>query len=594
MATRRGKRTRSEMSDDQVGVEAEMEKWKKVAQMIGVTLDDVCNMAEAERSALVLLVPTENNGKDNVDPAEDLVDVEDLLGSSDGEDNFYGKPSENSTVSHGTHVTETPLKKVKVMIERCDVDMKGGFLGGNICSSSSSSPVSTNLNDEYKSPTFKKRSKPTSLTPRGSGGKDVNWLTSNEIGGLKTLEDIVKSNETLSFNAVLQKVTSWNSNKLNTKIVGTLQPIASSNDYFKIMEKNPQKYKLDKKCSSLVSLEEASSSSLRVICHGLEGIKFVKSQGVCTGQEDPGLVRIGPDNSVKNGFAAVKRKGMGRGLVEKTSEKNGNKRFTRTTRNSSNATSSDIYDDIFDYGEHASSDDFEIDNNDYMAKKKVDKKQSIKRGGTIISDSDDDFKDDVKEVNKGERAKITKMETRQNPLGVGKNRVKISQGKGKGSPAGKSDGNQPSMLDFVDSTRFGKLNANEKPVSYDPLSHLVKLGGDRGNEPTSSSSSHGPLPQSANFGAGGSDALTPTKRMSSSTKSSLERQDRRTYENKNKGQTGICPLCLKVQWKNQLAMHAAECSGDTAEAGSDELCSWCLKLIPAGNFKLHTLRCSGD
>jgi len=338
------------MSDDQVGVEAEMEKWKKVAKMIGVTLDDVCNMAEAERSALVLLAPIENNGKDNVDPAEDLVNVQEV---SDGEDNSYGKPF------------ETP-EKVKVMVKRCDLN---GVLGGNICNFSFNSPASTNLNE--------------------------------------------------SINSVLMKVTSWNS-KFNTTFLGTFQPIATSNDYFNAMEKNPQNFRLDKKCASLVSLEKADSSSLRDIYQGFKGIKFVKSQGVCTGQEDPGLVSIGPDNSVKNGFAAVKKKSMERGSIE---------------------------------------------------------------------------------------------------------------------------------------------------------------------ESTSSSSSHGPLPQSANFGAGVSDALTPKKHMSNTSKSSVERKVIRTE---------ICPLCLQVQWINQLEMHAAECSGDTAEAGSNELCSGCLKLIPIGTFKDHSLRCNGD
>lgn len=94
MATKRATRSRSGEDHDGVTdvIEEEMNKWRAVAEMIGETLENVCNMGHHERNQLVLLLPADVdfNEKDATIDEKDAT-IDELLGSEDEDENRTSK-----------------------------------------------------------------------------------------------------------------------------------------------------------------------------------------------------------------------------------------------------------------------------------------------------------------------------------------------------------------------------------------------------------------------------------------------------------------------------------------------------------------------
>lgn len=202
-----------------------------------------------------------------------------------------------------------------------------------------------------------------------------NQLKTNPTGfktdiKLECGEEVDKTKSSCYTNMVIRKIHSWNANdKFNDGI--TFDNISSNIECFKAIEKSPLKYKINKKTSpNVVSLED--------IYKVFSGVKYIKSQAVHSFLDDPVLVNVFPDKSVKKGIAVLKSK-RDRGLesswkaqegghsIEETSEMNGDTRGPK--KNMRSKTSSKIFDDMFDVKTPDSADEFQVDDkgslNDY-------------------------------------------------------------------------------------------------------------------------------------------------------------------------------------------------------------------------------------
>jgi len=107
MASRRATRTRAgEENEGGNDVIEEMNKWRKVAEMIGESLEFVCSMGLQERNDLLQLLPTDDDDND-----KDAT-VDELLGTDDEDDNK--KVKRTRPLDPETDDEEEPTKKAKI------------------------------------------------------------------------------------------------------------------------------------------------------------------------------------------------------------------------------------------------------------------------------------------------------------------------------------------------------------------------------------------------------------------------------------------------------------------------------------------------
>jgi len=108
MASRRATRTRTgeENEGGNDVIEEEMNKWRKVAEMIGESLEFVCSMGLQERNDLLQLLPTDDDDND-----KDAT-VDELLGTDDEDDNK--KVKRTRPLDPETDEEEEPSKKAKI------------------------------------------------------------------------------------------------------------------------------------------------------------------------------------------------------------------------------------------------------------------------------------------------------------------------------------------------------------------------------------------------------------------------------------------------------------------------------------------------
>jgi len=214
-----------EDEDGRKSVIDEMKMWRKVAEMIGTTLEDVCAMDEHERNSLLFLLPSP-------DGSHKSVDVEQLLGEYD-EKEVYDRAT---------------------------------------------------LYDDQN--------------------MDHSEKVNNDIG--------IELDKKMPHHYLVEKMQSWNYFELNDKMFlkDILEQVPSNKDCFKMIEENPRKYQLSKKKLSAGNFigTKKEDITLQDISKFFSGVKYVKSQVVCTFDSEPDLIKVHPDRSVKNGFDLLKTK----------------------------------------------------------------------------------------------------------------------------------------------------------------------------------------------------------------------------------------------------------------------------------------------
>jgi len=296
-------------------VEEETLQWGKVAEMIGSTLEDVCNMGSEERNDLLSLLPSENS---------QFVNVNELLGEDENSD--AKKLPGSSEPGHGSSTNESasPQHSPSTVEQKLNKSVEDVFCGSQVLkmkdldrkarNTSDKNEVNSTLNNKLNKSqncenndhdNFKMQFPNTSTEETKEMEADENCLEIVDESKTTKVYSVVYENYDKIMESILRLKDSPKLGHDDVRKIVTGK-ISSISDCFKMMEESPEKYKFDiKKVYDNTMTKTLVDGSLMNIFKIFGGVKQIKSITVAGLEEELPLVRISPDSSVKNGFKTL-------------------------------------------------------------------------------------------------------------------------------------------------------------------------------------------------------------------------------------------------------------------------------------------------